>query len=172
MRRRSVLVLRNSQGRNCCQYGKNNKTAQAKPGNWPGSQRHFRRLLESRFAGSRFAEAREGDYARCFHVFPGPREDRQNATATSIRIARSSVLRRTTLSKPVRRRNCFLTIRVRPGGCGFCKLQSQSRTDLDLIDFDQRFAWCAFKSARLVARKRFSEEEIWWRSGASRQGPF
>src|ERR1700751_2825788 len=69
---RNVLVLRNSQDRNGCQYGKNNKTAQAKLGKWPSTQHHFRRLLESRFAGSRFAVARVGDLARCFHVFRDP----------------------------------------------------------------------------------------------------
>jgi hypothetical protein len=62
-------------------------------------------LRQSKYCG------RVGDHAhRSRVVFWTQREDQQNTIALGIRTARSSVLRRTTLSKPVRGRNRFLTI--------------------------------------------------------------
>src|ERR1700751_440356 len=98
-RRWTVLVLRNRKRGNGRQQGKSNVEPQADFRTRFNTQRH-RTLLESRFAA---VEVTGG--------FLGPRE--KNSTtqfANGHPHYPSSALRRTTLSKPVRGRNRFLTI--------------------------------------------------------------
>src|SRR5579864_7132157 len=114
VRRRTVLVLRNRKRGKGRQQGKNNVAPQADFRTRFSTQRH-RTLLESRFAAIEVTVGAWGITHTVFRVVFWPREKTSTTQSlTGIRIARSSVLRRTTLSKPVRGRNRFLTIEDSP----------------------------------------------------------
>ena len=114
VRRRTVLVLRHRKLGNCRQQGKNNVEPQADFRTRFNTQRH-RTLHESRFAAIEVAVARGGSRTLFSGGFFGPREKTSRTQSLQrIRTARSSVLRRTTLSKPVRGCNRFLTIEGSP----------------------------------------------------------